>query len=123
MLNMNSAVPIYIQIAQWLENEILVDHLKVDDKVHSQYQLAELFQVNPATAGKAITHLIEHQYVYKKRGLGTFVAEGAKELIQMKRKSTTMEQIISQLIEQAKLLGVTETEVIKELKRAFREEE
>lgn len=47
--------PIYIQIADWLENAIDDGTLNADEKVYSQYQLAKLFTSNPATAGKGLT--------------------------------------------------------------------
>ena len=61
ILNPNNQVPIYIQIAEWIENEILADRLVTDGKVYSQYQLAEMFNINPATAGKGLTVLLESE--------------------------------------------------------------
>jgi len=49
---MDSSKPIYIQIAEWIEDEIIADRFIQDSKVYSQYQLAELFNINPATAEK-----------------------------------------------------------------------
>lgn len=61
----DSTAPIYIQIAEWIENEILAERLQEAGKVYSQYQLAELFNINPATAGKGLTILLENDIVYK----------------------------------------------------------
>ena len=89
-LNPDSSIPIYKQIAQWIESEILNGHLEEDQKVFSQYQLAEMFTINPATAAKGINLLVDEQILYKKRGLGMFVTSGAKEAIQYKRKNETL---------------------------------
>ena len=43
--NTDRTTPIYMQIAEWLENEILAERLLADGKVYSQYQLAELFNI------------------------------------------------------------------------------
>ncbi|MET1013147.1 MAG: GntR family transcriptional regulator, partial [Paenisporosarcina sp.] len=53
-----SDLPIYVQLAEWLENEILREQFKADEKMYSQYQLADLFTINPATAGKSLTILL-----------------------------------------------------------------
>ena len=53
-LNAVEGKPIYVQIAEWLEEEILRGHIKEHEKIYSQYQLAEMFNINPATAAKGI---------------------------------------------------------------------
>lgn len=50
IFNTQSTIPIYMQVAEWIENEILADRLLPEGKVYSQYQLAEIFNINPATA-------------------------------------------------------------------------
>ena len=57
--NVHNTAPIYIQVAEWIENEILADRLLPDGKVYSQYQLAEIFNINPATSGKGLSILVE----------------------------------------------------------------
>ena len=61
-----------MQIAEWLETEILGGVIECDQKVYSQYQLAEMFNINPATAAKGINLLADERILYKKRGLGMF---------------------------------------------------
>ena len=65
MLSSNTT-PIYLQIAEWLENEILSGSIAEDEKMYSQYQLASMFNVNPATAAKGLTQLAEEGILYKK---------------------------------------------------------
>ena len=89
-LDPSSMTPIYIQIAEWLENEILIGNFKANEKVHSQYTLAELFQINPATAAKGLTVLGEQAILYDRRGLGKFVAEDAIPIIKQKRKDLNL---------------------------------
>ena len=74
ILNPNSITPIYMQIAEWLETEIINETITSDEKIYSQYQLAEMFNINPATAAKGINILADEKVLYKKRGLGMFVA-------------------------------------------------
>ena len=103
--------PIYIQIADWLENAIIDGTLQPDEKVYSQYQLAELFTINPATAGKGLTILLEAGIVYKKRGLGTFVSVDAKQKLRAKRKEQTLSKLIQDLLYEADLLEIEKDEL------------
>ncbi|MBS4179031.1 GntR family transcriptional regulator [Lederbergia citrea] len=113
ILNTDGSKPIYVQIAEWLENEIMSGSFKNDDKVYSQYQLAEMFNINPATAAKGLNILADEQILYKKRGLGMFVAEGAKESILSKRKNETLKGLIQELVLEAKRLSVGEDELME----------
>ena len=122
MIHMDSSKPIYIQIAEWIEDEIIADRFIQDSKVYSQYQLAELFNINPATAAKGLTLLVEDKILYKKRGLGMFVTPEAKELILVKRKNETLTGLAKQLVEEAKRLLVTEEQLIELIKRMGKEE-
>lgn len=77
---------IYIQISEMIENDILRDILCEEERVPSTNELAKLYAINPATAAKGINILVEAGIVYKKRGIGMFVAKGAKEVIQKNEK-------------------------------------
>ena len=117
VLNQNSQIPIYMQIAEWLENEILADRLVADGKVYSQYQLAEMFNINPATAGKGLTILLENDILYKKRGLGMFVVEGAKSKILATRRTHTLTQLVEEIVQEARRLAVSDEELIELIKK------
>ncbi|OIJ17384.1 GntR family transcriptional regulator [Anaerobacillus alkalilacustris] len=123
VLNPNSNKPIYVQIAEWLETEILSGNINSDEKIYSQYQLAEIFTINPATAAKGLNILVDQKILYKKRGLGMFVSENAKEMVLMKRKSETLQQMIEDLVSEAQRLAVSEAELIEMIKSVKKEEE
>lgn len=112
ILNNDGLKPIYQQIAEWLETEILNGHLTENQKVFSQYQLAELFTINPATAAKGLTLLAEEGIIYKKRGLGMFVSAEAKEHIMDKRKNQVLKQMIDDLVRESGNLEISEDELI-----------
>lgn len=122
ILNANSTKPIYVQIAEWLESEVLNGHLETDGKVYSQYQLAEMYTINPATAAKGLNLLAEENILYKKRGLGMFVADGARERIITKRKNQTLKNLVRELILEANRLQISETELIEMIKVTKAEE-
>nr|WP_218627936.1 GntR family transcriptional regulator [Sporosarcina sp. E16_8] len=103
---MDGSKPIYVQLAEWIETEIIDGTLSPDEKVYSQNQLAELFTINPATAGKGLTLLLEAEVIYKRRGLGMFVALNARAKLLAKRKEDTLRRLIQELLNEAALLGV-----------------
>ena len=121
ILNTDGTKPIYVQIAEWLENEIISGNFGVDDKVYSQYQLAEMFNINPATAAKGLNMLAEGNILYKKRGLGMFIADGAKEAILLKRKNETLKGLVLELAAEAGRLGVKEEDLIGMIRSAIKE--
>ena len=70
-----------------IENDILRDVLLEDERVPSTNELAKLYAINPSTAAKGINILVDAGILYKKRGIGMFVIDGAKEVIRTKRKA------------------------------------
>ncbi|WNF36166.1 GntR family transcriptional regulator [Bacillaceae bacterium IKA-2] len=118
ILNTEGTKPIYVQISDWIETEILSGNIGKDEKVYSQYQLAEMFNINPATAAKGLNILADETIVYKKRGLGVFVAKDALEIILNKRKTQTLQRLIDELVIESGRLGVSEAEIIEMIKIA-----
>ncbi len=112
ILNSDSMKPIYVQIAEWLETEILSESIKVDQKVYSQYQLAEMLNINPATAAKGLNMLADDQILYKKRGLGMFVSGEARKIILEKRRNQTLKTLVSELVQEAAYLQISDEELI-----------
>ncbi len=80
--------------------------------MYSQYQLAEMFTINPATAAKGINLLAEEGLLIKKRGLGMFVVEGAVAHIQGKRKNETLSALVKELVQEGKQLNLSQSELI-----------
>ncbi|NLZ39073.1 MAG: GntR family transcriptional regulator [Firmicutes bacterium] len=115
-LNADDLTPLYMQVAEWLELEILNGSLQSNEKVYSQYQLAEMFNINPATAAKGLSLLAEQNLLYKKRGLGMFVAPQAKEKIRAKRIKENLQQLVLQLVAEAKRLQLSQAELIAMIK-------
>ncbi|MDQ2087312.1 GntR family transcriptional regulator [Herbivorax sp. ANBcel31] len=117
-LNTNGMKPIYVQIAQWLETEILSGAIMTDEKIYSQYQLSDIFNINPATAAKGLNILADENILYKKRGLGMFVTANAKEIIIAKRKNQTLKGLINEMILEAERLGISDDELSKMITEA-----
>ena len=103
---------IYIQIKEMIESDILRDILLEEERVPSTNELAKLYAINPATAAKGVNLLVDEGILYKKRGIGMFVAEGAKERIMKKKKEHFYDDYIKSLMAEARNLGITKQELI-----------
>ena len=114
-----SLTPLFIQVAQWLENEILKDHIREEEQVPSTNQFASLYHINPATARKGFTLLTDEGILYKKRGIGMFVATGAKEKIKERAKERFQTETLKNVLEEARQLGMTKEEMIAMIQENF----
>lgn len=108
----NQEKSIYIQIAEMIENDILRDILMEEERVPSTNELAKMYTINPATAAKGINLLVDKGILYKKRGVGMFVENGAKEKIRNGRKAEFYEKFVKSLLEEAGSLGISKSELI-----------
>ncbi len=104
---------IYIQIKEMIENDILRDILLEEERVPSTNELAKLYSINPATAAKGINLLAAEGILQKKRGIGMFVAQGAREKITAKRKKNFYDDYIKSLLAEAGSLGITKRELLE----------
>lgn len=107
---------IYLQISEMIENDILRDIILEEEKVPSTNELAKLYTINPATAAKGINILVDDGVLYKKRGIGMFVAAGAKTMIKKRRQEEFCEKYIKKLLMEAESIGITKEELIKMIK-------
>lgn len=110
-LSFDNDKSIYLQIAESIENDILGGAIGEEEQLPSTNQMSVLFKINPATAGKGINLLVEEGIVYKKRGIGMFVAAGAREKIKTKRKKSFYTDYVVSLIKEAQALGITNDEL------------
>ena len=107
---------IYLQISEMIENDILRDIILEEEKVPSTNELAKLYAINPATAAKGINILVDSNILYKKRGIGMFVAAGAKSIIQKRRRVEFCNKYIKKLLTEAESIGITKEELISMIK-------
>lgn len=110
---LNSETPLFIQIAEQIENAILSDALSEEQQAPSTTEISVSCKINPATALKGITLLVDEGVLYKKRGLGMFVAKGAKQTILKKRKRQFGDKFLKPMICEAKKLLISHEEIIE----------
>ncbi|MDL2325151.1 GntR family transcriptional regulator [Ruminococcaceae bacterium OttesenSCG-928-A16] len=118
---LSGTTSIYLQIANLVEDNILKDILLEEEQAPSTNELARLYAINPATAAKGLNLLADEGILYKKRGLGMFVAPGAKTMVQAKRKEAFKSTYIQPLVAEAKNLGLTQQELTHMLAEALQE--
>ncbi len=113
---------IYLQIAQMLEDDILRGVYQEGEQVPSTNELARGYNINPATAAKGINLLVSEEILYKKRGIGMFVAPGAGEKVKQKRKAAFYDGFVRPLVKEGASLGLTGEELAAMIEQAVREE-
>lgn len=112
-LSGDKAKALFIQIAELIEDQILSGILLADEQVYSTNQLAKLYNINPATARKGLHLLVEENIIYKKRGLGMFVSDGAVAYIKEKRKSNFYRDYILTMLKEGEKLQLSKEEIIQ----------
>lgn len=112
--------PIFMQIAERIEEDILAGRLAEEEQVPSTNQFASLYQINPATAAKGVNLLVDQGILYKRRGLGMYVASGAHEKLVEKRREQFFEHYVVTMLQEAEKLGITTEQVTEMIQRGVK---
>lgn len=111
--------PLYIQIAEQLEDAIFTGAYIEETQVPSTTELSVTLQINPATVLKGMNILVAENIIYKKRGLGMYVSTGAIKKIRKKRQESFYESFISPLVSEAQKLGLEKNEINALIERGY----
>lgn len=120
-LDFDSGKPIFLQIAESIQDAILSGAFPEEEQIPSITELSASLKINPATALKGVNLLVDQGIVYKKRGVGMFVNKGATEKLRDIRQQQFFDNYISGLVEEARRLGLTADDVKKLIERGFEE--
>lgn len=118
-IDFESDKPIYVQIAEWLEDAILSNAFEEESQIPSITEISVMYKINPATALKGINMLVDNEIVYKKRGLGMFVKEGAVNKLMKERKNKFYESYIAVLLDEAKKLNLNKEDIMEMIERGY----
>ncbi len=118
-LDFDSEKPIFQQIAEGIEDAILIGAFPEGSQIPSITEFSVQYTINPATALKGISILVDEGTVYKKRGVGMFVADGAAARLREKRQQSFYRRFVAPMAKEAKRLGLTEEKACVLLKRGF----
>lgn len=119
-IDFSQVTPIYIQIADAIEDDILLGKLKEGEKCYSQVVLAKELNINPATAAKGIRLLVERGVLEKVRGQAMTVKVGAVEEIKERKVEEILGEIIERLVDEATKLGIEEDALVERVKEAVK---
>ncbi|AFM02306.1 MULTISPECIES: GntR family transcriptional regulator [Desulfitobacterium] len=109
--------PIYIQIRELIEDQIVNNQLKEGEQAPSTNQLVNFYKINHVTVSKGVNQLIDEGILFKKRGLGMFVTEGARDRLLEKRKDAFINEYLVGLLQEAGKLGISTEEIIELIRR------
>lgn len=119
---LNGQSLIYLQIAQMLEDDILRGAYREEEQVPSTNELAQCYSINPATAAKGLGLLAAEGLIYKRRGVGMFVAPGAAVRVLEKRRSAFYADYVKPMVREGSSLSLTGQDLLEMLRRAIEEE-
>ncbi|GAA1127865.1 GntR family transcriptional regulator [Arthrobacter flavus] len=103
--------PIFLQIAEEIENEIVEGTLAEEAQVPSTNEFAAFHRINPATAAKGVNRLVDEGILYKQRGIGMFVSTGARAALLQRRRDHFFDQYVRPLAVEARKLGISSSEL------------
>lgn len=109
--------PIYIQIKEYIEDNILNDSILPGERVPSTNELAKFYRINPATARQGMNELVAEEVLRKQRGVGMFVTERAKEILMENRKEHFYKHFIIPLKNEAEKLQISDAQLVDMLQK------
>lgn len=119
--NPDNEKPIYQQLAEWLSDLIIEGTVNEGEQIPSTTEISVNYKINPATALKGINILVDKNIVYKKRGVGMFVCDGAVSILKEERRQDFQQNTVKALTDEAKRLGISKDEIIAMIERSFGE--
>ena len=123
MAGFDESRPIFLQLAEMLEDGIISGAFPEEGQIPSITEYSAALKINPATALKGINLLVDEGLVYKKRGVGMFVATGARDALLKKRQESFYTDRVRPVAREASSLGLTLPELTRLVERAYNDEE
>ena len=106
-MNFKESRPIYLQIAERIMDEILQNVYEESDRIPSVREYAAEVEVNANTVARSFDYLQTREIIFNKRGIGYFVANGAKYTIRTLRKKEFVEESLPELFRKMALLDIS----------------
>jgi len=121
MAGLDEGTPLFAQVAERLAAEVADGGLAEGERVPSTNELAAFYRINPATAAKGINVLADEGLLDKRRGIGMFVAAGARATLLARRRAGFTERYVQPLLTEATRLGIDADELIALIKESSNE--
>lgn len=111
-------LPLFLQIAQAIENDIVDGLLAEEAQAPSTNEIAAFHRINPATALKGVNQLVAEGILHKRRGIGMFVTTGARDALLRRRRTDFAARFLAPALAEARRLGLTDADVIALIQEA-----
>ena len=122
-MNFKESKAIYLQIADRICDEILLGQYMEEERIPSVREYAAIVEVNANTVMRSYDYLQSQSVIYNKRGIGYFVATGAKELIRSLRKDIFLREEVEYFFRQIKTLDIPMEEITEMYQRFCKKEQ
>lgn len=116
----SGSVPLFQQVAEQIEEAIFSGAFKEQEQIPSTTEISKSYQINPATVLKGMNILVDKGLIEKKRGIGMFVLTGAQQKIKESKKNIFLNERMTQLIQEAKNLGITSEQLVKLIESGYK---
>ena len=123
MAGLDEGTPLFAQVAGRLAGEIADGGLAEGGRVPSTNELAAFYRINPATAAKGINVLADDGLLEKRRGIGMFVAAGARRRLLARRRAEFAQRYVGPLLTEAARLGIGTDELFTLIKETGHQRE
>jgi len=120
-MNFKDNKAIYLQIAERICDEILLNKYSEEERIPSVREYASIVEVNFNTVMRSFEYLQTTDIIFNKRGIGYFVSEGAKKKIHSLRKSYFLENEINDFFKQIQLLDIPIEEIVDMYKQYIKQ--
>lgn len=115
----NDESPLYLQLRRHIEERILERYLRDEQAIPSLRVMARDYSLNPITVANALSALIDEGVLYKKRGVGIFVASGAREAIIKGRGQSFIMDELAPVLAKARQLDIPKQQVMDILDKTY----
>ncbi|MCJ0971235.1 GntR family transcriptional regulator [Mammaliicoccus sciuri] len=116
---LNEDTPIFLQIADMIKDDLVEGLLSEGEQIPSTTELSNFYNINRATAQKGITLLMDEGIVAKKRGIGVFIAEDARDKLVNTRMQDFSNSYIQNMVKEAKRLNISKEELIRRVEQDY----
>lgn len=116
---LNDETPIFLQIADMIKDDLVEGLLSEGEQIPSTTELSNFYNINRATAQKGIALLMDEGIVAKKRGIGVFIAEDARDKLVNTRMQDFSNSYIQNMVKEAKRLNISKEELIRRVEQDY----
>lgn len=111
--------PIYLQIKEEIEEAIIAKRILEGEQISSIRALSSEYRVNPITISNAYSELEASNIIFKKRGLGFFVKEGARNMLLKEKRYEFIQRDLKNIVDKARIIDIDLNLIITELEKLF----